>query len=57
MIQVYDINYLLKDEFILPQVTNKYYLTLQPFLRSDGNVYEFRCLDDGLHVIRWSRKE
>ena len=23
-----------------------------PYMRpSDGNIYEFRCLDDGLHVI------
>jgi len=29
----------------------------RPFVRSDGNIYEFRDLEDGLHIIRWSREE
>jgi len=32
-------------------------LWLRPFIRPDGTIYEFRDLDDGLHVIRWSREE
>jgi len=32
-------------------------LDAKPFIRPDGTIYEFRDLDDGLHVIRWSRKE
>jgi len=56
-IQIYSNDYKLIDEIILPTVKNKYLLKLIPFMRIDGNIYEFRCLDDGLHVIRWSRKE
>jgi len=54
-IRTYTIKYVMEDELIIHQVINKYDLTMQPFLRADGNIYEFRCLDDGLHVIRWSR--
>jgi len=54
---VYDINYSLLDEIQLFNDINKYEWSITPFMRTDGNVYEFRCLDDGLHVIRWSRKE
>ena len=44
-------------ELNLPLQVNKYKWSMPPFLRpSDGNIYEFRCLDDGLHVIRWSRE-
>jgi hypothetical protein len=32
-------------------------LGAKPFVRHDGTIYEFRDLDDGLHVIRWSSKE
>jgi len=32
-------------------------LGARPFIRPDGTIYEFRDLDDGLHVIRWSREE
>jgi hypothetical protein len=29
----------------------------RPFINHDGAIYEFRAQKDGLHVIRWSRKE
>jgi len=32
-------------------------LSARPFVCPDGTVYEFRDLEDGLHVIRWSREE
>lgn len=32
-------------------------LGARAFIRSDGTIYEFRDLKDGLHVIRWTRKE
>ena len=47
------------DRFkILPEPENQYmwYLNNSTFLRGDGNVYQFLCEDDGMHVIRW-RKE
>jgi len=58
IIQVYNTDYYLQDEITLPKYTNRYlWYKLLPFIRTDGNIYEFRCLDDGLHVIRWSREE
>ncbi len=29
---------------------------LAPFIHPNGNIYRFRCLDDGLHVIRWAKQ-
>ena len=57
-VQVYDTSYNLLSEIIFPQAPNKYMWYMTPFMRpSDGNIYEFRCLDDGLHVIRWSKQQ
>ena len=56
-IRTYTINYVLVDEIHLPKFASKYFLSIWPFLRSDGTIYEFRDLEDGLHVIRWSRQE
>jgi hypothetical protein len=54
---VYDTAYNLKEEIIFAQERNQYMWYMAPYMRpSDGNIYEFRCLDDGLHVIRWSKK-
>lgn len=32
-------------------------INAKPFILPDGTIYEFRDLQDGLHVIRWTRKE
>jgi len=54
---VFDRGFTLQDHITLPYSVNKYRLSITPYMRpSDGNIYEFRCLDDGLHVIRWSRQ-
>ncbi len=57
-VRVYDQGLKLLDEFrFLPRQENIYlWDTLYPFLRHDGNVYEFHCRDDGMHVFRWSKK-
>ena len=55
-ILVYNNDYSLDTEFELPDYDNQYYFYMGYFLRQDGNIYHFRCLDDGLHVIRWSRE-
>jgi len=57
-IRVYDQNLVLLDEFRrLPRQENHYLIdTPYPFLRHDGNIYEFHCRDDGMHVFRWSRQ-
>jgi hypothetical protein len=45
------------SELIIPVTVNIYSRHLDPFMRpKDGNIYEFRCLDDGLHVVRWSKE-
>jgi len=56
-IVIFDSNLNQVDEVVLDQSINMFNRTMTPFMRpSDGNIYEFRCLDDGLHVIRWSRE-
>jgi len=30
--------------------------TIKPFVAHDNSIYEFRCLDDGLHVIKWIKQ-
>jgi len=55
-IRSYTTEYILRDELVWPHYENRFEWEMAPFLRSDGNVYEFRCLDDGLHVIRWSKQ-
>jgi len=54
---VFNTAYELIDQIIFPDLGNRYLWYMRPFMRpSDGNVYEFRCLDDGLHVVRWSKE-
>ena len=57
-VRVYDQGLKLLDEFMfLPRQENIYlWDTRYPFFRHDGNVYEFHCRDDGMHVFRWSKK-
>jgi hypothetical protein len=57
-VRVYDQGLKLLDEFtFLPRQQNIYlWDTKKPFFRPDGNVYEFHCRDDGMHVFRWSNK-
>ena len=57
-VRVYDQKLALVDQFqYLPRQTNIYlWHTRHPFFRQDGNVYEFHCRDDGMHVFRWSKK-
>jgi len=57
-IQIYNTNYDLLSEFWFDPIQQNRFLVKMdgPFLRHDGNIYEFRCLDDGLHVVKWERK-
>jgi hypothetical protein len=43
---------------IFPRPENQYlwHMNNPMFLRGDGNVYQFLCEDDGMHVIRWSKE-
>jgi hypothetical protein len=54
---IFDTAFNLTGEISFPREENRYQWYMRPFMRpSDGNIYEFRCLDDGLHVIRWSKQ-
>jgi len=55
-VAVYDTLFQLQTEFVRPSPNNRYDWGLGPFMRHDGNVYEFRCLDDGMHIYRWVRE-
>lgn len=55
-IQIYSTAYELLDEIVYPRTHNDYLKYIRPFMRSDGTLYEFRCLDDGVHVVRWSEQ-
>jgi hypothetical protein len=57
-IRLYNTSFEVIDQFWFSPFRENHYLMRMdsPFFRHDGNIYEFRCLDDGLHVIRWSRK-
>jgi hypothetical protein len=55
-IQIYNINYELIDEIIMPLYTNRYMWYMPTFVRRDSTIHEFRCLDDGLHVVKWTRE-
>ena len=57
-VQVFNYNYTLLDEFsLLPRQSNRFLWYIDKlFLRHDGNIYEFHCRDDGMHVFRWSRQ-
>jgi len=46
------------DRIVLPiKIESMGTSIIRPFVSPNGNVYEFRCLDDGLHVIRWAKEE
>jgi len=44
-------------EFKKPYIESFGIWIQRPVVKPNGNVYEFRALEDGLHVIRWSREE
>jgi len=53
---VYDLEYNLLDIASFPQYESRYDCRLDPFVACDNSIYEFRCLDDGLHVIKWTKQ-
>jgi hypothetical protein len=55
-IQIYNTAYELLDEIVYTPSSNRYFKYIGSFMRADGTLYEFRCLDDGMHVFRWSKK-
>lgn len=57
-VRIYNTKYDIIDEFWFdPVKENRYLMRMEnPLFRHNGNIYEFRFLDDGLHVIRWSKQ-
>jgi|GEM_PF-1122266 hypothetical protein len=56
MIWEYDLDFNLLDQLRFPSDEDPYIDSPGPFIGSDGSIYEFRALDDGLHVIKWTKQ-
>jgi hypothetical protein len=52
----FDLEYNLLAKAIFPPAENKYDWFITPFVSRDGSIYEFRCLDDGVHVVKWTKE-
>ena len=55
VIWVYDLNFDKVDELMFPLEEEESYLSIMPFVSAAGEIYEFRFLHDGLHVIKWKK--
>jgi hypothetical protein len=55
---IYEIglDYKIIDQISMPNPSDKYPCTMLPFVDRQGHVYEFRFMDDGLHVIKWTKQ-
>jgi hypothetical protein len=54
---IFDLNYSLIDKITPPQEDSYYYTASpDPFITANGDIYEFRARDDGLHVIKWTKQ-
>ena len=51
-----DLSYNRLDRISIQLRQNKYLWGVNPFIALDNTIYEFRCLDDGLHVIKWTKQ-
>ncbi|UCE67339.1 MAG: hypothetical protein JSU85_04810 [Candidatus Zixiibacteriota bacterium] len=52
----FDLEYNLIDKVVPPAEPEYYSSTPKPFITAEGDIYEFRTREDGLHVIRWSKE-
>lgn len=52
----FDLAYNLLAKAVFPLAVNKYDWFIPPFVARNGSIYEFRCLDDGLHVVKWTKQ-
>jgi hypothetical protein len=55
---IYEIglDYKIIDQISIPNPSERYPFTMSPFVDRQGHVYEFRFMDDGLHVIKWTKQ-
>jgi len=56
LIQEYDTSFKLREQFQIAPINEHYLLSIGPFMRHDGTIYDFPQDDDGLHVVRWGKK-
>jgi hypothetical protein len=52
----FDLKYKMIDKIDLSMEPAYENWTIDPFVRRDGVIYEFRTREDGLHVVRWSKE-
>jgi hypothetical protein len=52
----FDLNYNVMDSLTLTNEEAYGDLRINPYIRSDGRIYEFLFREDGLHVIRWTKE-
>jgi len=50
-----DLEYKVSDILVLEDQNPFGGLKIMPFVRYDGNIYQFLFQEDGLHVVRWSK--
>jgi len=53
---VHDLDYEVKFRIELEAVDEDLGWFIPPFVSSDGSIYEFRSLNDGLHVVKWTKE-
>jgi hypothetical protein len=56
MIWEYDLDFNRLDQLRFPPDEGPDLISPSPFIGPDGSIYEFRALDNGLHVIKWTKK-
>ncbi len=52
----FGLDYSLISKVSFPPAENIYERSIRPFVSRDGTIYEFRCLDDRLHVVKWVKQ-
>lgn len=52
----YDLKYKLVDKLVFPDDPAYEDWRIDPFVRRDGNIYEFRTLEEGMQVVRWTKE-
>jgi hypothetical protein len=56
IVLIYDSDFNLVNEITMGEYDNPYLWNISPFLRQDGIIFEFRVLQEGLEIIRWSKE-
>lgn len=51
-----DLDFNIIDKFTHNVWTEEEVWGISPFIHSNGNIYRFRCLEDGVHVIKWTKQ-